>query len=126
MRGKPLEDEGTLSRRVAEFEELDPEHPHLMLNVWMVLKMMDHRRITTEDLVRVTGKSKGYINQTIYGNISRFRNIKQYWSALEMVEDAITAITEVRGGVPAACCPVSGLDGYVEVLAETHTTYQEI
>lgn len=57
--------------------------------------MLWHRDITISDLVAETGRSLTFVNNVISGRSPR--NVDE-------IEDAITTITDRRGGVPIACC----------------------
>lgn len=81
-----------------------------LFNVVLVRIMIEHRLTgpnTTmaqaiNEVAQVTGFSPRYVNMILIGD-------KRNGKALEAIEDAVTQLSDARGGVPDMCCGTEGL-----------------
>jgi hypothetical protein len=97
-------------------QEINDFEPNL--KVWLVKEIMRHRKISRQDLVTHMGKGKTVINDTLRPGL-RSRTTMEGWQRnLDLIESAITSITEERGGIPSACCSQDQLDNVAWYLDE--------
>ena len=79
----------------------------------LIRLMMEHRGITTHDVAEYLGKYPGWVARVTGGRLLYWKHPESRTKAILEVEDAITGITEQRGGLPYACSCT--LAGYVEL-----------
>ena len=82
-----------------------------LLNVVLVRVMIEHR-LTDEKIsmaqaiglvAQEVGLSARYVNMVLIGD-------KRNRSALESIEDAVTRLSDAKGGVPSVCCSPEALE----------------
>jgi hypothetical protein len=95
---------------VDRIEALDD--PEYQVNLWRLHLMCNHRGITVRELAKETGKDHTWVGMIYYGRASVFGRKH----GIAIIEDAITRITDRRGGIPEACCSVAGLEEMTDVL----------
>ena len=125
----PLEDSKT--RRTKEeylqqleqvFEELATSgHMNLVLRIQRLRMIVDHRRISTSDLAQSLSCTRRWVYLLLRG--AAFKpDQRESWNLwLERIDDAVTEITDLRGGIPEACCSQLAYDDLSEYL--NHSVY---
>lgn len=83
----------------------------MIWNLWILRDMIQHRGITLASLRQESGMSR----RTIADLLSGAGIERQTWTPtsflakLGQLEDAITAISDRKGGVPEVCCGATGM-----------------
>lgn len=75
--------------------------------LWSVARlhlMCQHRGITTKDLASESSRSYTWVSDIMGGRLRTKVKLDTYRLHVEELEDAITRITDRKGGIPYACC----------------------
>ena len=90
------------------------EDPATGLRVWAIREMLAHRGLTHDAVAAEVGVDGEYLKRLLRDG-----------EELDRIEDAVTRISDARGGVPLMCC---GLRAYVDMCLYLHphpTTREE-
>lgn len=90
------------------------------LDVWRIINIMDHRGITSAHMAEYLDVSRQWVNACLNGKALMQRLPATRQRYIERLEDAVTALTDAKGGVPEACCsPAAYASTIVHVLQHT-------
>lgn len=103
-----------------QLADLAVEDLQTALDVWRLKNMMQHRNITAQELAEYMDVSRSWVNLALNGLALQKIRPDTRRRRIERLEDAVTGITDSRGGVPLACCsPAAQAHMAVEVLQYT-------
>ena len=87
----------------------------LALELWRLRTLASHRKIATKDFAKELDCSVWLVKSVMNGSYIRAVSEATMWHWFERFDDAVTAITDRRGGVPHACC---GMASYLEMIRD--------
>ena len=93
---------------------LSEEDMVLGFTVFRIRMMMSHRGISFDDVSKVIGCSVSKIRAVLAAKM--LTSVDVFVETLDEIEDAVTQITDERGGIPEACCGQSGYQAQVRLL----------
>ncbi len=99
-------------------EKLEPEDA---LRLWRLREMMDHRKITRQDIAKEIGSSEIWLRRVLTAageTVTTPRRYARWLEWLSIIDSACYAITEARGGLQATCgCSDTALRDMKELLS---------
>ena len=95
----PSQEEVYRNSEVRILEDFETE-PLRIVQLALILSLIDHRDLETDDLADVMGCSVKHLRRMLRG----FVVPEDYQEWYDRVENAITVLSVLQGKVPPACC----------------------
>ena len=96
----------------------------LVLSLQRLRMLIDHRRIRVIDLAQSLRCTRSWVYLLLRGAAFEPRQKDAWDQWFEKIEDAVTQMTDDRGGVPSACCSQEAYDDLTEYLS--HGVYLDL
>lgn len=111
-------------RTITKLETLPLTNYDISWEVWRLRTIARHRGISFKELATEFNISPTYVYNLMNGNRLNVTDVR-LWKWYEEIDDALTRITDRRGGVPCACCGVEGYFAMIDELSKSPIAREE-